>query len=610
VSYTLQTSFKLFSQNFLNLVYSLDVGEAPAGSMAERRLVRKLAELIESYLGVRANLTPLPVVEWRDEGSYIRGCEVEFPVLALPQTPRATVEGRVQFFPRAEQLEEADHVAEIVVVEAPRDFDEIQSLYLEAFEKGAKAVVFYDPWPHRYRRFVVTGRWEYTFAPSPAPIPAVYAKRDNAYKLRECSYIVVEHRGTLVESTGYIVEALVDTGGDDELLVTAHHDHWLRGVNDNLAGVALALAIAKHLSRVQPAKLSIRFISFTAEEFGDPTLPAWYWAYGSRAYATSLSAAGRLDNVIAVFNLDIASTQAPKVYATGYEVWGLIEPLAAQLQLSFSGFDHSYSDGYSFSKLGVTTVTLMDLEGLSPVYHSDMDTLAYLSLEGAWKSFSLVVTVAEKILQHGREALNPMHYVNMLYKESLKGRPIPVRVETYRLKRVFEEALKRGCRDVVFKSIRRLNAELIAAVFEGDYRVSKGGFRTAIMPQLLIVNDLRLLVRAADLVKHGRFEDARKTLLELPPARIIVGREEHTYSAITPSVYKLLESGASRLDLTRLVDQAVKAAEHAVSRAAFEVSSLIGEVADHILLRCAGEGVSVEEFKRDTLSERPSYKPA
>ncbi len=579
--------FREFSSQLLEIVYSLrSFGEAPAGSWAERKVAERVRELIEQLVGVRARLTPVQVAEWRDEGSWIEGCGMRVQALALPQTLPMEAELRVAHVGGADNLELLNRVEGAVLVEAP-DPDEIQSAYLEAVEKGAEAVVFYDPLPGRVRRFVVTGSWNYSLRGTAiAPVPALYVSREDGLRLAKCDgrKVTVAHRGRIAISTGYIVEAVVFEG-EDEVLVTAHHDHWLTGVNDNLAGVALAILTAASLKSVDSG-IGLRIASFTAEEFGDPSLPAWYWAYGSRWYVSALRGGGRLENIVAVLNYDIAATATPRVYASGLLFRRLVEMIARTIPVTVAGFDHSYTDSYSFSSQGVPAASIIDLEGFLDHYHSDLDDVGTLSVEGAWRSLQLYVKLGGLLLRRGHEALDYTGYGDVLYGTVIEAAaPVRVREEAYRLAELFDRL--RGvdaCADRVREAVRRLEARLVRAVFEGDYRASKGGFETLFMPELRLLRDAELVRRALDLARSGRWEEADRLLAMLPPSRVAVGFEEAVGSL---GSHAMLEARVRGRVVEHLLNVLERAVGFAVARAAAEAANTIAGAVDELMAACA-----------------------
>ncbi len=608
----MEKGFRWFSEKFLGLLNRLvEVGEAPAGSHAEWRLVGRIKALVEELAGVRAETVSVPVAEWRDEGSWVEACGRRFRVYALPQTVNGVVEARMVFLEGVEAVEKAGSLEGLVVfVEAPRDFEELQTIYMLCVEKSAEAVVFYDPLPGRARRFVVTGSWDYSFhGPAVGPIPALYARREDAMALRSCrEKVVAEHGGRIYWSQGYIVEA-VKGGGEYEVLVTAHHDHWLTGVNDNLAGVVLALLV---FSTTVAGRASIRFVSFTAEEFGDPKLPPWYWAYGSRWYVDALQRSGRLDKILAVFNFDVAATRTPKLYASGFELQRLLKPLAEEYGVRVVGFDHSYTDSYSFSRQGVPAASIIDLEGVNPVYHSELDGIGFASVEGAWKSFQLFRRAAELLASRGLEAFD---YANAGYDlfNTVAQRPATVqfRESAYRFAITVERAVEKGsCLKYVAKAFRIVTKRLIHPVFEGDYRIEEGGFVTLFSPWLRAVEDLRRIREAVSFCRRGRLEEAKQVLSSVPSHRKITGMEYRLPGGVGYALAYMLYTGHSPRSLCRLLEVLEKSLEHNVQWGGLEASDALDAATEVLLSRCfaGGVGVDVEDLAGNIAGRLPGDK--
>jgi len=88
---------------------------------------------------------------------------------------------------------------------------------------------------------------------------------------------------------------------DERIVISAHHDSWFSGANDNLSGVCSMLEAARILCD-QETERSIQFISFGSEECGSPGFQYYLW--GSRQYVKRH--ASELGKVACILNCELA----------------------------------------------------------------------------------------------------------------------------------------------------------------------------------------------------------------------------------------------------------------------------------------------------------------
>ncbi len=556
----------LDAKSLVERFYSL--GEAQAGSESEHSLAEELARLLEQ-VGVPARLLKPSVAYWRDEGGYVEAGARVYQGVSLPQVAGGCAEGRLVEAKDVdlEEVSKAAREGDIVLVEEPEDPDELSTAYMSALEVGASGLVVYSRYPRRLRRIVVTGRWDYSFRmPAPALIPAVYLRREDGLELRRyVGYTVrVCANSRIGPGTGYIVEGQLGCETCSYLvLITAHHDHWLGGANDNLAGAAgLVLLAARLKSRVR-GDVCVRFVCFTAEELGDPLLPSWYWCYGSRWYARQLRYAGQLDSVIAVLNMDVAATPGTvEVHATGYELQKLLEELASSTGLGrivVRGFDSCYTDSFSFSALGVPSASAISLDPWVEYYHTDLDTPEKLDYNTLTSVVELYTKAVEVLVEKKLRAYDYVYYAKRLYQQLAEKRAPPLSMRSgYRLLRETIKAVERGDWEALYNAYRLVNMECVKPVFHGDYRFDEGKFVTIILPELLAIEQARKVMlgeaRDPSKVKPYRipgWEEELPTPIPYPPPRGVREKERILEEAKRIAVYviqELDEAIASKLD--------------------------------------------------------------
>ena len=455
-------------EQFLQWIRELyDVGEVVTGSKPERKLVKLIRNLYGEIIGVDPKTLPVRVLSWEDRGSIIEACGEDIDVAAWPPTQSTEVENNIVEV--REPLDPQNWLkarGKIALVELPEDPDDSVLAYLHATRVGVDGVVFYDRWSNRLRRIVVVDKPYLPPRVSIPDIPAVGLRREHAKKLLECRKIRLLHRGYLYESIGYTIELLVEKNSRREVLLTTHHDHWLGGVNDNLASVVVVAFIASRIAK-KIKHGSLRVVSFTAEEFGDPSLSTWYWAYGSRVYVEALQSTGDIDELVAVLNLDIAASWTPKLYATGPEIRVLARNTLEKhgIRIVEEKYDTTESDSISFSRLGIPVVTVMDYESAIPIYHTDLDTVDNIDLDAIDAVARAYIDLATILLDRGEEALDYSYAINSIYEESrrVKG-SIDLQAQLYKLLIEVGKALERKDYNSIKKVFRILYREIVEPV--------------------------------------------------------------------------------------------------------------------------------------------------
>ena len=122
-------------------------------------------------------------------------------------------------------------------------------------------------------------------------LPVVYVSYREAQRLRRMlrqgkvtvSLKNIVHTKENAVSHNVVAEIFGSEYPDEIIALTAHHDSWFEGANDNACGVALMLHCARVLMNSgTKSKRTIRFISFGAEESGSDNF--FEWCVGSFHY--------------------------------------------------------------------------------------------------------------------------------------------------------------------------------------------------------------------------------------------------------------------------------------------------------------------------------------
>ncbi|MET1128688.1 MAG: M28 family peptidase [Thermoproteota archaeon] len=441
-------------QEILSMVSNLaELGEAAAGSTAERKLAGKVKSVFEGLPSVSAEILPVPLKTWIDRGSSISVCGEEVRALALPPHPGSSAGGPVAFAD-SEYLK-GSLEDKIAVLEDPGELDVAASLYAKAVESGAAAVIFHSRRKGVLRRFVVGAGWR-TFTEN-APIPALYIDGKAAELLSRCGREVeVRHGGAIVDATGYIVEAHVDLGQPGgSLLLAAHHDHWLGGANDNLASVAAMAQLARELLRV--GRGSVTLVSLTAEEIGGFWEYPQFSSYGSRLYAEYLSKVGAWRDL--VIYMDSVAGKGLRVYAPALSRLSS-NSLGGKEQVVFSTL--APAPLKNFVEKGFPAVMVSSFPTDMYARHSTLDTPQRLNRENLALALSFVKMLSLKALEGGANAIRAdlEHLLSGLIREAERYGSLQLRSAAYRLSRLAATARGRADEASVLRLVYRKALQL------------------------------------------------------------------------------------------------------------------------------------------------------
>lgn len=350
--------------------------ETVTGTNIEHEIADKLYKLFKETMD-HVEKIPVPVDSWQQEKCIIIIGDHEIKCYAMPYTLSGEVDARLVY---AEYLGNRIVLGNnpsdsIVLIPFPPDPDDSKYVVLKLYEQGAKAVIFYEQLPGRYRKAVIIGDEDYSHTHgSPSPLPAVSIRKEDYLKIMKTrntrAYLRVktsiEHR-----ATGYNVVGIINGKGEKEIHITAHHDHWFTGFSDNLLGVEILLQVAKYFRKIWDGH-NLVFISFTAEESGAPYFTSWYWTWGSRFYLKLLEETGRIENILADVNIDT-------IYREPFEInynpslYRCLEKLSKKYRLRIHGYDHADFDSFSYTIHGIPALTINNLKEIMHIYHTDLD---------------------------------------------------------------------------------------------------------------------------------------------------------------------------------------------------------------------------------------------
>ena len=207
---------------------------------------------------------------------------------------------------------------------------------------------------------------------------------------------------------------------DLRVVVSAHHDGWFAGANDNLSGVACILETARILC-AEETRRSLEFISFGSEEAGSPGFQYYLW--GSRNYVKRH--AKDIGKVSCVLNNEIAghsNTEHLLVDCTPdlvpfFEV--IFDEISKRpfsiknkVELSAAVPTSSQADQLNFSLAGAPSSLIY--WAWYDEYHTDIDTADLLSVDRLQLFEELSLTSAVKAVNSQVLPLSLTRYARIL----------------------------------------------------------------------------------------------------------------------------------------------------------------------------------------------------
>lgn len=201
-------------------------------------------------------------------------------------------------------------------------------------------------------------------------LPAVYVRYWDAVNLLEAKRVklVVQQEYRDAETFNLVAEKRGSKYPDEVVYLVAHLDsvYGVQGALDNASGAALAVAIAKALSR-ESLKRTLRLVLFSGEELG---------LRGSLAHVERRKS--ELKSAAAVVNLDVhgAALGTTSVIVTGSKsLRHTVEFIAKRLGIKVNvSEDVMSSDGTSFAKEGVPAVNVFRSSGAAGGAHTVKDS--------------------------------------------------------------------------------------------------------------------------------------------------------------------------------------------------------------------------------------------
>lgn len=365
------------------------VQEVIAGSDIERKTVEKL----KRKLSENADWTDFmktPVTTWKPIECTLTVGDLEVNCIPLPYTIEAEVEDYLTSSNSASMKPGG-----ILVSEYPENYYSTGVKILDAYEKGASAVILLEKDGLTTRKVVITNP-PYVAGNRGLPPPIPIVTLDSRDGLRLVKYLETDQarrarllvKAEVKSSFGYSVIAGFNGRGEGEIHVSSHHDHWFEGVGDSLVGLKTLERLTSLLSKTRE-RPNVILISFTAKELGSPSLKPYPWSWGSNYFLEVMNNKSRLENVVFSINIDAVHQPEPIVYYHPSLRKLLIESLPPGWE-AVSGGNHYSFDSLSYLKKGIPTILVTTLQRMFSweIHYSSLDNFENVQVDPIVDSIS------------------------------------------------------------------------------------------------------------------------------------------------------------------------------------------------------------------------------
>lgn len=497
-------------------------GERVAGSPAEQEEARRIRDLLQPFVD-SCELEPFAVTtHLRGQGrlEVISPIHLEVRCEVNPVAPASAGEAILVDAGNGEwsDFRALGNVQGKVVLATPAGFG-FSDAAMEAYHHGAMVLVCNIP---RVQDHLIS-----VHAVN-AGIPVLTISNPDAACLRE---LLDQHQEVRVrfqapqearQSTSYnVVGVIQGTRFPDEVVyLSAHHDTWFQGANDNLSGVAGLVELARLFHRFRPAR-TVRLISFAAEESGIPfDTDVAQHDRGSFAYTLKHQAAlsgQEQEAPVAVLNGEtIGFTDQTEILAT-QELLPLVRGALADLggravakepaqepQTKWSGSDH-----LCFHTLGLPSAVLFPVDGpYWSTYHTPSENMEHTdrrALEANTRAWALM---GMRLANHEGVLID----VDALAE--VAGRGLNALAEGQKLRQALQEVLRR-CHDSDSRETRLRQSLSLARLLHRNLYAFHGS--RIVLRFQAAEEAVNKLVEAGNLLSRDR-AGAREVLGSIPTA--------------------------------------------------------------------------------------------
>ena len=388
-------------------------GEVVAGSEKEHHLLEVVRSLVEDYADKIVE-EPVPVTTWREElctieaGGKIYNCSIQPPYngyIDAEFSPSQAVVVSLYDLRRG-RIGKNTIYGRVVVVDVPRNPDDIADAAIELLSMEPSLIIFSDP-VDSLRRIVVLDKlielYEYA---APPKTPVITVPRSSVRELLSNDAVRVLGSSIARESYGYNLVAWRFGGGDNSLYIAAHHDHWFQGASDDVLGVAIAVELFRKPPTMWLSRHGIALALFTAEEGFPEKMNSFYWLVGSRHFV-SKHFNELVEELLALVNIDVVCCERVKIASSNPWMLATLHDVAP------TELDSIFFDSFSFTQAGLPALTLHALEDAlhSGIYHTSIDTVDRVSIDTIERFLDIVTQVVKSILELKSISLSDVEHV-------------------------------------------------------------------------------------------------------------------------------------------------------------------------------------------------------
>ncbi|MEM3038058.1 MAG: M28 family peptidase [Thermoplasmata archaeon] len=281
------------------------------GSDEERVAAERIADEMRK-LGLEVVIEEFDVVSWEHHPAKLtlsNGSTKSFDVEFMPYSPPVRPDGSkgrlapLRFGFPAEYSVFGD---EAIIPIVDFNYDAGAHLVELAAARSGKNIIALGIIAHIDRAFRIEST---PMLAKPISFPVFSIRKEDGEEIRRlCAGgdIVAELEGESkiipdAKSENVIGRMKGSSKGKHRIIVSAHHDGWFAGANDNLSSVASILEVARALSGAE-LRRAIDFISFGSEEGG--TEGYQYYLWGSRQYVKKHSR--EMKDIACILNCELA----------------------------------------------------------------------------------------------------------------------------------------------------------------------------------------------------------------------------------------------------------------------------------------------------------------
>lgn len=392
----------------------VSLGEKVAGSVEEQQAARLVQAALAPYVDV-CELEAVPVTGYVRQGQasleVVSPLHLSLPCELNPLSGSGGGEARLLDAGSGTQQDyeglggDLRGAVALVNREGARHGGLLTHLALEARRWGASCLLCYQPALKEDLIHIWMVEAEF-------PVLSISNRSAGELKrlLRDGAEVRVRFRSAPRRYEGISYNVVGTVRGEEHphaaIYLTAHHDNWFYGANDNASSVACVLEAARALKERRP-RHTVRFVVFGAEESGAP-VGEWpnYGLLGSYGYCRAHRRELEEGSVLAMINGEILG-YSPRTWLQCTPelvpfVRGVVGDMGSYLQVSEPSTNWTLSDHLCFATLGIPTAFLLPARDQgtrrrSPywnIYHTVGDNLEAISpvaLESNARLMALIV---------------------------------------------------------------------------------------------------------------------------------------------------------------------------------------------------------------------------